>query len=1207
MKKQLLSRERLTALLYSFCLMLLCVNVSWGQIATNGDYRSALSGNWSDINSWQVRDGSGNWTTPGVVPTASNNVYIQNSHTITVDVVNGNCNDIQLNTSGVLAIGLNIVNVNGKIRAYTTTLGADTGAVDGTFYSDQTSSAATASTMITTANPGVLKFVGNTRTIAIATEWNSSGTSNAAEFALNAGQTGSLTGTGVKFRPLTFSSGIITTDSFISVSTGDLTIKNGATLITSRSSTGGVIGNSSSAPCGIVTIESGGILELTGSTPTINCTTFVNNGIVKYTRIGSQTLLSAGVTTPQAGTTAYNDYSTLVLGGTSSKTLFAAITVSTLLKFEGTNTAIATIVAPKSITMLNGSTIEKGTTTNPNAIFSTASSALVFYGTSSTDLVNLRISASNTNSGELRADPVPGPGKMGTLTVDNGVTYAISGGRTVTNIVNNGVIALAPTTSMTLVVSGTLSGLGTFSSILSTTNTPNYFSGALDFQGAGPIGTLYMTPAAKEIRNLGINGNLTLGSAIQLNGNLTLTAGTLTNSGSLTLLNAATPFVNNTINRSGGSLDAAPVFGSAINVNYSSAVAKTSTFEIPTASTLLNNLTNSAGVVTLSAATKVNGILTLTSGTIATGANNLTLVSTPVVVAGSIDASNTSATVTFANPSAIVLPALPLFTGNVQNLTINGAGGVTLGSATSLAGKLTLTSGTLATGGLLTLKSGDCCTSATVAQVTGGSVTGNVIVERNIPAGFRAYRLLSPSTTGGTINANWQEGGLVTTVGGISNPNLTYGTHITGAGGSANGFDTTTNNAASIFTYDNTTPAWTALANTSGTLNAGSPYLVYIRGSRLATNIDASLGNDATTLRTTGTLTTGTVPVSGLNGTAGGFSVVGNPYQAQVNMGAVLAAATNLNTGFYYIVEPKMGTKGAYVTVNASTGSNNSAGGSTANQYLQPGQACFVQTVAASAASLNFTEADKFEGTQTSVFRKANTASRLSLALYNTAALAQNGYPLDGLVVDFDANGSNAVNQNDASKLTNFDESMATSNNSKLLSIESRAIPSDTDEIPLNITKYRGTSYSIKAEGSGLTGPSPYLFDQFANKTIEIPQDGSIDYAYTVDTAIPASIAADRFKLIYAKSLKTIDNELSGFALYPNPSKTNSFSVTVPQSEGKVSLSVSNMLGQQLYSQNDLQSGTTVEVTANNVKTAGVYLVSLTSDGKTTTTKWIVE
>ena len=615
-----------------------------------------------------------------------------------------------------------------------------------------------------------------------------------------------------------------------------------------------------------------------------------------------------------------------------------------------------------------------------------------------------------------------------------------------------------------------------------------------------------------------------------------------------------------------------------------------------------------AGPITVNDTFTLNqGASTLTGGGFLTLADNATFVRT----IGSLDVApifGSTVNVTYDGAAAISSGVeIPVATTVLKNLKIDTTASavVTLTSATNLNNKLTVNAGSLATGGLLTLKSSECCTAyvAAVLSPEATPISGNVIAERYIPLGHRAYRLLSPVTTGGTINANWQEGGLVTSVGGISNPNLTYGTHITGAGGSANGFDTTTNNAASIFTYNNVSPAYTALANTSGTLTAGSPYLVYIRGSRLATNIDASLGNDATTLRTTGALFTGPVTVSGLNALANGFSIVGNPYQAQVDMNKVLvtnATAVNL-ASFYYVVDPKLGGKGAYATVDLVTPGNSTA--VDANQYLQPGQACFVQTVAASAASLNFTEADKFEGTQTSVFRTKNGATARMLLTLNDAS----DKALDRLVVAFDANETNDVNQNDAFKLTNFDESMATSNTSKLLAIEKRAIPTDTDEIPLNITKYRGTSYSIKAEGTSLTGPSPYLFDQFANKTIEIPQDGSIDYAYTVDTAIPASIAADRFKLIYAKALKTIDNELAGFALYPNPSKSNSFSVAIPQSSGTASLTVSNMLGQQLYSQNDLQSGTTVKVTASNVKTSGVYLVSLTTEGKTATTKWIVE
>ena len=610
-------------------------------------------------------------------------------------------------------------------------------------------------------------------------------------------------------------------------------------------------------------------------------------------------------------------------------------------------------------------------------------------------------------------------------------------------------------------------------------------------------------------------------------------------------------------------------------------------------------------------ATTVTGILTLnqTGTSTVTGAANITLASGATIVrtAGSLDAApvfGSKVNVTYNGATAISTGVeIPVATTVLNNLTVatTASAVVTLTSATNLNNKLTVTSGSLATAGLLTLKSSECCTAyvASVLSPEATPILGNVIAERYIPVGHRAYRLLSsPVTTAGSIHANWQEN-QADGVDGI----LGYGTHITGTGAASNGFDTTTSNASSLFTHTNTgaPAAWTAVANTNvNTLTAGSPFLIYIRGSRLGTNI-SSTTNDATTLRGTGTLTTGTVAVSGLNTTADGFSLIGNPYQAQVDMSQVLGASTDLVTGAYYVLNP---INGAYSTFDFGLNTGTSG---AANKYLQPWQACFVKTVSSpTAPALSFTEANKSDAAvQTSVFRMSNVATALlRLSLYDTAKLDN---PVDGLIVAFDASETNAVNENDASKLTNFNENLATANSSKLLSIEKRAIPTDSDEIPLSITKYRGTSYTIKAEGSGLTGSTPYLLDQYANTTTEIPQDGSVDYAYTIDVAIPASIASDRFKLIYAKTLKTIDNALASFALYPNPSKTNSFSVVVPQSMSRVSLTVYNLLGQKMYSQNDLQSGTTVKVTASNVKTAGVYLVSLTSDGKTTTTKWIVE
>ena len=80
-------------------------------------------------------------------------------------------------------------------------------------------------------------------------------------------------------------------------------------------------------------------------------------------------------------------------------------------------------------------------------------------------------------------------------------------------------------------------------------------------------------------------------------------------------------------------------------------------------------------------------------------------------------------------------------TGTISNLEVDNNAGVTIstgaGNIQSLAGELTLTSGTLATNGNLTLKSSSSGTARVAQHTTSGTISGNVTVERYIDVNSR--------------------------------------------------------------------------------------------------------------------------------------------------------------------------------------------------------------------------------------------------------------------------------------------------------------------------------------------------------------------------------------------------------------------------------------------------------------------------------------
>lgn len=485
----------------------------------------------------------------------------------------------------------------------------------------------------------------------------------------------------------------------------------------------------------------------------------------------------------------------------------------------------------------------------------------------------------------------------------------------------------------------------------------------------------------------------------------------------------------------------------------------------------------------------------------------------------------------------------------------------------------------------------------TSSPITG---TGSVTTERYIPA-RRAFRFLSPSvSTTGNIAANWQESSAV-----VSN----LGTHITGLNGATNGFDVTASNNPSLFYYKIDSQTWNPIVSTnSNNLYAGNAYRLLVRGDRtidLSTNTPTPTN---TVLRTTGALHTGNFLPTLATG-ANEFSFIGNPYQAPIDIKAILTASTNMDQNVVYFWDPTLNTRGAYVTRDLSVDTNSPS--SSVTQYVQAGQAVFVKKDnTANAATMTISETHKSLGNAAAgVFKtKANdkvaiVTSKLTLELNSPAVNAV----LDGATILFDDSYSwNAVSGEDHTKFANLDEQLSLNHQSINLAIAKQSFPNEQDELVLSVNNYRQSSYQWKFSLQNYSGQKPLLYDALNQTYTEIIDGNTMNFS--VDTQVAASTAANRFKIVFSnKTLGTTKFDVAGIKLYPNPAKAGvmqDFVLSNIQSNSSVKLY--NTLGQEILLKTIFE-GNQLRVTPNEVLSAGIYLVQVNQDGNSNTIKWIVK
>lgn len=420
-------------------------------------------------------------------------------------------------------------------------------------------------------------------------------------------------------------------------------------------------------------------------------------------------------------------------------------------------------------------------------------------------------------------------------------------------------------------------------------------------------------------------------------------------------------------------------------------------------------------------------------------------------------------------------------------------------------------------------------TAITAAQgiITYGG-TGRFIVERYIPTATggspnhtKSWQLLAVPVNGDnqTINAAWQEGQAPLVVGTNG-----LGTIITN-NVAGTGFDIVGGVGPSMKTYQSVGGTWQGISATNITHYDQRGYMIFVRGDRNAQAYNAA--PTVTTLRTKGKVfepNSNTPPTTNVG--ANLFASVGNPYASQIDLTSAGVSKTGSLQDIFYIWDPRLGGVfgyGAFQTFTRSGATYNvtPGGGSYPSgtcKTIESGQAFFVHT-SGGVGAISFAETAKSLGT--------NLVTRVSPAILNTASLNNRLYAVDasgetrmvdGVLNEFDASFSNAIDKEDAIKMANTVENLGIARGNKLLAVEHSKMPGRNDSIPYHIGQLFAGQYRFEFEPKNIPNAAfmqAYLLDRFLNTYTPVSMRNTTTNINFVVNANPASYAADRFVLVF--------------------------------------------------------------------------------------------
>ena len=1122
--------------------------------------QAVQSGNWNDAATWD----SG-------IPGSSDDVIIAGNYTVTVDVTNAACANLQIGSGDVNNGGqLTFLSGAGLTVSGTITLGDAAGAV-GTLTLE-TNATLTAGTIaegdpgvsgVYETNYGTIRFNG---TFTLPDNLYQFNNLIVLENALNTGISG------------------LQID-------GDLTIYSDATLDAGSTSV------YRTTPGGTLTIQDGGWLKIGG-------TNMMPGGFSTHVIGNSSTIEYNGSNQTISQLNSGENYGNLIISGTGTKQITANIGIdgdlninSSIFNLNGYTANRST--AGGNFIISNGATLRitgSGTLPSNFATHNFGTSSTVDYRGTSTQQIgalssgkkygNLTIQNSNkslmgntTVAGTLTFAGTSCRLSLGNyqLTIEGSVSGLNSSTRNFTGS-SGSALTLNGTGNRTLFFDATTPGTTNrlnkltlnhsgFSTILGNdlviNDTCRFTAGKLQLNGK----TLTLNGVIVNTVTEGLTGSTTsnliiAGAAglsfdqttdgttntlaaltIQNTGHTATLLNTLKLAGDLNILTGTLDISNQSLNRisAGGTLTIGS--GAALAIGGTGTLpANFSTHSIDTYSTITLNGGNQTvpalnssqyygnlnitgtGVKSLNGDVSIVGTLTFNGSILSIGNHTLTIDGDVVnttsegLRGGStsnliFDGVNNSPTVSFDQSS-------PGTTNILNDLTIDcSSRSLTLGNTLRVIGTVMPTSGTLVSDGNLHLASSATATARVGRGANaGGYIHGDVTVERYISAGRKWQYLSVPVTGTQTIHEAWQEG--QTPGSSISNG---MGTWITSPDPSAvaNGFDYQSN-TVSIKTYDPSSNTWTPLTSTYNAISDESAYMIFVRGDRGCTSLNST--TTSTVLRMTGTLKQG--DQASVSVGANTSVPIGNPYPSALDFRDLHRSASI--DDLFYVWDPKLTGalglggyqtftwNGSNYTVTPGGGSYGSSG--SVNNTIESGQSFFVHATG-SSGTVTIDESGKASGSRL-VARDAGTtsvANGIRINLYSGSFSTTN--LADGVFVEMDPQFSNAIERTDARKMINTGENLAVYSSGVLLSVERRTLPGFADTIHLQAggLKIRDYVFEINTTGISQPGLIAELVDQFTGINTALPFDQTTYITVSV-TSNPLSKNVNRWQIVFRPS-----------------------------------------------------------------------------------------